>query len=134
MRLIYFFTFLGIALIFYLSWVPDPHMSFVWFLPEWVAHWADVKKNADLRTAVPFVFLGFMVGTWLSRSGHPWSWWVLAVLGLTLVAVVAEAGQLVLPQRHFSWADILWGAAGSGLGLLMAFLLLYINRQLKVRY
>ena len=134
MRLISFFTVLGVALVFYLSWVPDPHMSFVWFLPKWIARWADIKRNEDLRTAVPFVFLGFLVGTWLSRSQRPWVWWVLSMLGLIVVAAVAEAGQLVLPRRHFSWADILWGAAGSGLGLLGALVLMYINRQIKVRY
>ncbi|MFD1140630.1 VanZ family protein [Larkinella insperata] len=134
MRLIFILTVLGIALVFYLSWVPDPHMRFVWFLPKWIAHWADIKQNEDLRTAVPFVFLGFLVGTWLSRSQHPWSWWVLSILGLTVVAAVAEAGQLLLPRRHFSWADILWGAAGSSLGLFVALVFMLINRQLKVRY
>lgn len=134
MRFISFLTVLGIALVFYLSWVPNPHMSLVWFLPKWVAHWADIKQNEDLRTAVPFVFLGFLVGTWLARFQRPLAWWMWSGVGLTFVAFIAEAGQLILPQRHFSLADILWGGAGSVGGLMVALVTMYINRQMRVKY
>ncbi|RRB00955.1 hypothetical protein [Larkinella rosea] len=123
---------LGISLVFYLSWVPSPYMRVVWFLPGWVARWADVGKNADLRTAVPFVFLGFCSGFMLFRSQAAWFWWLFACFGLTLVAVIAEVGQLALPHRHFSWTDIQWGAAGSVLGMMGALIVGFVSRQFRI--
>ncbi|MFC5412017.1 hypothetical protein ACFPMF_22020 [Larkinella bovis] len=132
MRFSFVFIVLGIALVFYLSWIPSPYMQFVWFLPDWVARWADVRKNGDLRTAVPFVFLGFCSGMMLSRAQAPWFWWLATGFGLTMVAVIAEVGQLALPYRYFSWADIQWGAAGSVLGLAGAVLVVFIGRRLRI--
>ncbi|MFN8352799.1 MAG: hypothetical protein U0Y10_00005, partial [Spirosomataceae bacterium] len=45
----------------------------------------------------------------LSRLGY----WLL-LLG---IVIVAELGQLMLPQRHPDWGDIGWGALGSTLGM-----------------
>ncbi|GAB3934283.1 hypothetical protein [Larkinella terrae] len=131
MRIVYLFIILGVALVFYLSWVPSPIMRFVWFLPDWVARWADVKQNEDLRTAVPFVFLGFLTGTWLAYSRYSWSWWLVAALGLTAIAAIAEVGQLALPLRNFSVLDIMWGGIGSVVGLLTMAVVVFISRQIK---
>lgn len=131
MRIPILLIVLGIALVFYLSWIPSPYMKFVWFLPDWIASWADVRQNGDLRTAVPFVFLGFFTGFLLIRLSSPWYWWLFACLGLSLVAVIAEVGQLALPNRYFSWDDIEWGTAGAVIGLTGALIVEYINRQLK---
>lgn len=127
-----FFIALGIMLVFYLSWVPSPDMQYVWFLPDWVARWADVRQNGDLRTAVPFVFLGFCSGILLLRSQAAWFWWLVACFGLTIVAAIAEVGQLALPHRHFSWADIRWGTAGSVLGLVSALVVGFVSRQFRI--
>ncbi|GAB3260618.1 hypothetical protein GCM10027347_25060 [Larkinella harenae] len=108
-------------------------MRFVWFLPDWLARWADDGQNSDLRTAVPFVFLGFLIGIWLYRSQHSWVWWLLALLGLTLVVITAEVGQLTMPHRYFKWEDIGWGSLGSVLGLVGPFLLMHVNRHVKSR-
>ena len=121
MRVVFLLVALGIALVFYLSWVPNPDMALVWFVPGWIAHWTDARSNGDIRTAVPFVFLGLITGVWLFRSQKPAVWWFVTLLGLTGIAVIAEVGQLALPHRHFSWADIRWGGIGSLLGLLVAF-------------
>ncbi|GAB3893691.1 hypothetical protein GCM10028803_08060 [Larkinella knui] len=120
MRIVFLLMILGIALVFYLSWVPSPKMELVWFLPDWVARWADVKENENIRTAVPFVFLGVLMGVLLVRVRKPWPWWFVSLLGLTAVALIAEVGQLTLSHRYFSWSDVLWGTAGSALGLLIA--------------
>jgi hypothetical protein len=63
---------LGLALllsIFYFSWIPDPALERVHWLPRWIARWADHFDR--LRTGVPFLFLGLLGGRFLLRSGAP---------------------------------------------------------------
>jgi hypothetical protein len=121
MRVVFLLVALGIALVFYLSWVPNPDMALVWFVPDWIANWTDARSNGDLRTAVPFVFLGLISGVWLFRSKKSAVWWLATLVALTGIAAVAEMGQIAMPHRHFSWADIGWGGMGSFLGLLVAY-------------
>ncbi|GAB3928076.1 VanZ family protein [Larkinella terrae] len=120
MRIIYLLIALGVALVFYLSWRPSPMMEQVWFIPDWLGRWTDKQSNGDLRTAVPFVFLGGLTGLWLLQTKSPRLWWFFAFIGLTIVAVIAEVGQLMLPHRYFKWQDILWGSAGTVIGLISA--------------
>ncbi|MGI4735274.1 MAG: VanZ family protein [Janthinobacterium lividum] len=116
-RLSYFLVLVGAALVLYLSWIPVPRMGLVWFIPHGLAHWADENRNDDLRTAVPLVPLGLLVGGQLLRQNRPWAQWLLAWAGLSLLVLVAEVGQFFLAQRSFSWLDVLWGAAGALAGL-----------------
>lgn len=108
---------LGAGLVLYLSWQPHPQMATDWFIPGWVASWADERRNDTLRTAVPFVALGWLLGGWLALRHRPWRQWPLAWLGLVVLVVVAEVGQLFLKNRSFDPSDIGWGAAGALLGL-----------------
>ncbi|KAA9356185.1 hypothetical protein [Larkinella humicola] len=132
MRLVFLLVALGIALVFYLSWVPNPDMALVWFVPDWIANWTDARANGDLRTAVPFVFLGLITGVWLFRLRKSSVWWLATLVGLTGIAAIAEAGQIAMPHRHFSWADIGWGGVGSFLGLLVAYGGMQTLKWLKV--
>jgi hypothetical protein len=50
--------FLGI-LICYLSWIPDPQLIHVSFIPSWLGEWAD--SFSRLRTGCPFVILSFLL-------------------------------------------------------------------------
>ncbi|WP_423346396.1 hypothetical protein [Larkinella sp. VNQ87] len=123
MRIIYFLMALGIALVFYLSWIPSPSMERVWFIPDWLARWSDRQTNGDLRTAIPFLFLGTMIGVRFSQNTTPAvTRWILAFLGLTFIAVIAELGQLLLPHRYFKIMDIVWGSVGAFVGLSMGYL------------
>ncbi|WP_460670832.1 VanZ family protein [Larkinella ripae] len=131
MRIVYLLVALGVALVFYLSWIPDPRMDKVWFVPHWLARWTDRRANGDLRTAIPFLFLGGTTGLWLSSTNARPGRWLLAFIGLTAIAILAEAGQLLLPRRYFNWRDILWGGAGAFAGLTFAYLIRLLVRQLK---
>lgn len=122
-RIIYGLIILGIALVLYLSWVPNPDLHFVRFIPNWIVQWTNEQANEDLRTAVPFVGIGLLAGSLLSRQSDNLLHWLAIWLLLIGVVTIAEVGQLWLPKRHFSWVDIEWGATGSLAGLVAAGLL-----------
>lgn len=107
----------GTIIIFILSWLPDPVLSTYGFLPGWLAHWTDAGANDNLRTAVPFLFLGFFTGGWLLLTKKGWRWWLIALIGSVSVVLIAETGQLLLPGRFFDWGDVAWGTMGSLSGL-----------------
>ena len=108
---------MGAGLVLYLSWVPRPQMATVWFVPNWVAHWADQTRNDTIRTAVPLVALGWLVGSWLAAHHWPRVYWLLAWVALVALVTMAEVGQLFLRHRSFDLGDIGWGAVGALLGL-----------------
>lgn len=117
-RFVYYFLVLaGAGLVLYLSWRAHPRMEDVSFIPNWVSAWADERRNDTLRTAVPFVALGWLVGGWLWGQGQTWRQWLKAWAALVALVVVAEVGQLFQDERSFDLADIGWGAAGALLGL-----------------
>ena len=122
---------LSICIIFYLSWIPEPQLGKVWFIPSFIARWADEKNNDSIRTAVPFVFLGILTGIYLAyRKGHWYGWLVSAVVLIT-IACIAEAGQFFLPHRSFDVADILWGSAGGIAGELLIAVVWLAARRIK---
>lgn len=127
-RTFYFLLAIGAGLVLYLSWLPRPSMAQVWFIPGGIAHWADENRNDTLRTAVPLVLLGWLVGGWLAIQNRPWRLWLWAWVGLVTLVVVAETGQLFLAQRSFDPSDIGWGSAGAllGLGTIAALRALYL--------
>ncbi|MEJ7666689.1 MAG: hypothetical protein WKG07_47825 [Hymenobacter sp.] len=84
---------LGAGLVLYLSWLPIPKMGLVWFIPSEVAHWADENRNDTIRTAVPLVGLGWLMGGWLALQNRPWRHWLLAFAGLAGLVVLAEVGR-----------------------------------------
>ena len=121
MRIIYFFIVLVVALVLYLSWIPDPLMGKVNFIPDWISRWADEEIFEDIRTGVPLLILGFCVGLLpIVGPTENISRWAIAGLMLTALVVLAELGQLFLPKRAFSWDDIGWGSGGALLGLSLA--------------
>ncbi|WP_420147770.1 hypothetical protein [Spirosoma sp.] len=129
MRLMYAALVVGIGLVFYLSWVPDPHLSSLWFIPKRLGKWADKTSHGDLRTAVPFVFLGLFGGLLPTRSSNSPVRWFIRWLVLVGVVILAEAGQLLLPHRYFSFEDIGWGALGAFVGLAIAIVLVVLKRK-----
>lgn len=124
MRLIFFSLFVisGIVIILYLSWLPQPRLGLVWFMPDWLANWTDANENDTLRTGVPFVVLGIVIGSWLLKSGYSWYWWLASWGFLLVIVLTAEIGQLILPNRHFDWWDIVWGSTGAVVGMGSAIL------------
>ncbi len=122
---------IGIGLVFFLSWIPQPRLELLALLPDWLTRWTDNDANMNVRTAIPFLFLGLVAGIWLVSTHRPRQSWGLVWLALVLVVGLAEAGQLFRPLRHFDWADIGWGAVGAAVGLLVVGSLgrLVIRRQ-----
>jgi hypothetical protein len=48
----------GTCLVFYFSWLPNPDIGVKPYFPKWLGEWTN--KNGNLRSAVPFVFLGML--------------------------------------------------------------------------
>jgi hypothetical protein len=115
--LFYGLSLLGAGLVLYLSWRTHPRLADVWFMPKWLSAWTDERQNDTLRTAVPFVALGWLAGGWLWAQRRPWRQWAWAWVGLVGLVSVAEIGQLFQAERSFDLADIAWGAIGALLGL-----------------
>ena len=108
----------GILLVFLLSWLPSPDIGDALPFPAWLRKWTN--DNMNLRTAVPFLFLGWIAELFLSKkkAGNAARLWTLVLL--VSIVSIAEIGQLWLPKRHFDWGDIGYGIAGSLLGMASA--------------
>lgn len=106
---------LGIFLVFYFSWLPNPDIGLKSYFPIWLGKWTN--RNPNLRTAVPFVFLGLFGELLLIHNEK--SLFKRSLIFICLIAIVtlAELGQLLLPMRHFDIRDIGWGAFGSAFGI-----------------
>lgn len=99
------------------SWAPDSRMTELRWLPEWIARLAD--RDPNIRTAVPFVPLAFLLMRGFARCGLKWP-----VAGTLLVCGaclgLSELGQVFLPSRTADVADLLWGGVGILLGVVAA--------------
>ena len=122
-KIIYLIIVFGVLLVFYLSWVPNPRIAQVIHLPEWLKEWVDAPRNDTIRTGVPFFVLGFMLGLFLKHKNTNFKAWLLSMAILTLIAVIAELGQLFLPLRNCDLLDVTWAFLGSVVGLFFAHLL-----------
>lgn len=116
-----------VAAVFYFSWIPDPSMARLDWMPPAVGRWAD--RFPTLRTGMPFVPLGGIVGVWLCHHRSGWRHGIIAWAGLTGIVTLAELGQLALPLRVFDLEDIFWGATGAGLGLSTIPLSRWVRRK-----
>ena len=118
-NLIFLLLLTGAGLVIYFSWLPDPDIGNQSYFPAWLGEWTN--KYGNLRTAVPFVFLGALSEFAFVQYPNQWKkrFNILALLfGLVLVA---EVGQIFLKDRHFDYKDIMWGIAGSITGLLAGY-------------
>lgn len=95
--------------VLYFSWIPNPRLADDPLLPSWLGEWADTFDQ--LRTGVPFVFLGMLGQSYLFRQ-HP----LPLFAGLCLFVALVEYGQTYIPRRNFDWLDIAWAVAGSAVG------------------
>ena len=106
-----------IVMVLRLSWAPASQMSLVAWVPGWIGELADQDPN--MRTAVPFIPLAFLLGYSMSglEGKHG-----LVLSGLLCLAclLIAELGQVFLPDRTADWEDLLWGSFGILVGTLIA--------------
>ena len=114
-RAVMFFALAAILILLILaaSWAPDSRMTQLRWLPGWVGALAD--RDANLRTAVPFIPLAFLMA-------HGFGWcrakWPMAramiVCGLCLGA--SELGQNFIVSRTADATDLMWGGIGILIG------------------
>lgn len=116
---VYIGVFVGVLLVLLLSWLPSPDIGDVLPFPTGLKKW--INDNMNLRTAVPFIFLGIFAAIIISSLPQRMIACFWALLLLLAVVILAETGQLLLPKRHFDWGDIGYGLLGSITGMLVGF-------------
>jgi hypothetical protein len=127
----------AVALLFavlFFSWLPQPQLGAQVPMPGEVAHWVDGEGNWNLRTAVPFLLMGFVLGIRFMLERRATMVWALAWVGMVFIATVAELGQLFIPHRNCDAGDIVWAAVGSAAGLgavAVLFLTAVVLRELR---
>ncbi|WP_149304358.1 VanZ family protein [Pareuzebyella sediminis] len=122
---------LGILLILGLSWRSDPNLKGLPFMPLWIYSWADTYRFSAIRTAVPFLGLGTIIGFWLLIRKASFFQFVMAWAILIGVVTVAELGQYFIPSRDVDLKDIFWGGIGGFSGLAVNYVLLKLLRLFR---
>jgi hypothetical protein len=111
---------LCVLIIFYYSWLPDARLGKETYLPLWLLNWSNTYFN--LRTAIPFVALGFLLEAWASiptqffivQSSSPFR--ICTTLIAAVVVCVAEGGQFLVLNRNPDSLDLVYGILGSTCG------------------
>ena len=129
------FVMIGIFVVIFMSWKTTPYLKEVEFVPSWLSRWGDLPQNNQIRTAVPFMGLGFLCGIYLRFSKRTFfSYWAMAWLGLIMIVCIAELGQYYIPSRQLDFMDVFWGMVGSGFGLGLAFFVMQALLFFKSHY
>lgn len=112
-----------ISSVFYFSWLPDPAFKSETYLPKWLVDWSN--NNYNVRTAVPFVGLGFLLEAFSrqKRSNEiQYNTYLNLIknIGISaLIVCIAEAGQFFIQKRNQDLADVFYGIIGSLLGAVV---------------
>ena len=130
-RALIFLILFGAALVLYLSWLPDPGLDLPSFLPRSLRDWTNDQPNENIRTAVPFFFMGAFVTLLELKRPFDLRRHVLILLLFALLVSLAEAGQAFIPHRSPDPMDIGWGIAGSLLGMIIPLPLRLLFRSRK---
>jgi len=105
-----------VVAVLYFSWLPDPGLSGETYLPRWLLNWSNEYYN--LRTAVPFLAVGFLLKAYTGSNPNDIKNLNLAQnLGIAaLIVCVAEGGQFIIEKRSPDFMDVFYGIAGSLIG------------------
>lgn len=108
-----------VAEIFYLSWLPNGALGEETYLPSWLLAWSNHFFN--LRTAVPFFALSFLLQCWYAISGPAGReikipFWIFNITFAAVLVCVVEGGQFFIAHRHPDRMDVFFGVLGSILG------------------
>ena len=112
-----------IGAVFYFSWLPDPSFKNETYLPNWILNWSN--KYYNLRTAVPFIGLGFLLEAYsqqkrLNEINYNKYFNLLKNIGVaTIIVCIAEAGQIFIQKRNQDIIDVFYGIIGSSIGALV---------------
>jgi hypothetical protein len=129
LKMIYIILISGVIVTFYLSWISQPDLSRLRYIPAWLGRWTNAHDT--FRTAVPLVFLGLFSGILLRLKKRPLRWWIYSWLCLVIIVSVAEFGQLFLSRRVADWRDIVWGSAGAFTGLAIVYIISIVAKALN---
>ncbi len=105
--------------VLYFSWIPDPAMGRVGFLPAPISEWAD--RHDVIRTGVAMVPVGLLTGIFVGVNRGRRCVLIFGVVGVVGLVFIAELGQLLLPQRVFDWRDFGAGSVGGLCGIAAGF-------------
>ncbi len=115
-----------VAEIFYLSWLPNGDLGKETHFPLWLLDWSNTYFN--LRTAIPFMALSFLLQAWYWRTSSSWRrkiklpfWLINCCIG-TVIVCIAEGGQFFIRNRHPDIMDVTFGILGSILGCVLYYL------------
>lgn len=122
-KIIFFPLVLVVACVFYFSWLTDPSLESETYLPPWLLDWGNEYYN--LRTAIPFVVLGFLLQAISNRkkgyNTNP-NKNLIFIRNMSISAIIAflaEGGQVVIQSRNPDIMDVYYAIVGSlcgGLG------------------
>ncbi len=120
-----------VSSIFILSWLPRPQLLSYPIVGLFFGDWLDHPDYYSIRTAVPFIPLGFFLFTMLGYSNRM-KYRLMHSISLSVVVVLlAELGQLLRPGRYFDWHDIIWGFYGAVFGSLISLVLVLLVAQIN---
>jgi len=111
-----------IGVVFYFSWLSDPSLSSETYLPRWLLNWSNHYYN--LRTAVPFVAVGFLLEIYTDQKGqtdinyNKNLSFIQNIIIAAIIVCVAEGGQFVIQRRSPDLMDVFYGVIGSFTGAL----------------
>ncbi|AXB58502.1 VanZ family protein [Flavobacterium fluviale] len=123
-KIVLLLLFLVIGAVFYFSWLSDPGFGGETYLPRWLLNWSNQYYN--LRTAVPFLALGFLLEVYtehsdvndLSNNSNRKLNFIQNIVFAAIIVCIAEGGQFVIQRRSPDLADVFFGIAGSIIGAL----------------
>ena len=79
-------------------------------MPAWIYDWADMRRFARIRTAVPFIVLSLLIGIWFCKMDASILQFIATWIIPTGVVVLAEFGQYFIPTRYVEPKDIFLGS------------------------
>ena len=109
-----------IVAVFYFSWLSDPSLESETYIPGWILNWSN--ENYNMRTAIPFVALGFLLEAYTDRKksydmNPNKNLSFIQNLGISAaVAFIAEGGQFLIKSRHPDIMDVYFAIVGSLFG------------------
>lgn len=119
-KIILFPLILIVVTVFYYSWLSDPSLESETYIPQWILKWSNEYYN--LRTAVPFVALGFLLEVYTNRQSsynrNPnKNLSFMQNLGISaIIAFIAEGGQFLIKSRNPDIMDVYFAIVGSLIG------------------
>lgn len=121
-KIVLLLLFLVIGAVFYFSWLSDPSLSSETYLPRWILNWSNHYYN--LRTAVPFIGLGFLLEVYGDRSdlneviSNKKLNFIQNIVFAAIIVCIAEGGQFLIQRRSPDFMDVFYGIVGSIIGAL----------------